>query len=65
VLSDQCRRSGGGLWFRNYPEFEEELLLLLENEAARKKLGESGRAFVLNQYSWKAVEQRLLAALGK
>lgn len=65
VLSDQCRRSGGGLWFRNYPEFEEELLLLLENAETRKKMGESGREFVLKQYSWDAVERRLLDALAK
>lgn len=63
VLSDQCRRSGGGLWFTNYPEFEEELLYLLEHADARRKLGESGRLFVQTQYSWPAVQDRMLAAL--
>ena len=56
VLQDQCQRSNGGLWFKNYPEFEEELLLLLEQPALRNMLGESGRRFVESEYSWNAVE---------
>lgn len=63
VLRDQCRRSGGGLWFRRYPEFEEELLLLLDQPEKRRALGESGRAFVLSEYGWPAVEARMFAAL--
>jgi glycosyltransferase involved in cell wall biosynthesis len=63
VLRDQCARSGGGLWFRHYPEFEEELLVLLDDPVRRRAMAESGRAFVLRTYSWPAVEQRLFAAL--
>ena len=65
VLQDQCQRSNGGLWFKNYPEFEEELLLLLEQPALRNMLGESGRRFVESEYSWNAVEQRMFAALDR
>ena len=43
VLRWQCRRSGGGLWFRHYPDFEEELLLLLNNENLRKRMGAAGK----------------------
>jgi len=63
VLRDQCRRAGGGLWFRHYPDFEEALLRLLDDPGLRQRLAESGRRFVLEQYSWSAVERRLLAAL--
>lgn len=63
VLRDQCQRSGAGLWFRRYPDFEEELSLLLDNPAQRNALGDSGRAFVQREYSWAAVESRLFAAL--
>jgi glycosyltransferase involved in cell wall biosynthesis len=63
VLAEQCRRGGGGLWFRNYPEFEEELLLLAEDAGLRNRLAESGRRFVLAEYSWPAVERRLWSAL--
>jgi glycosyltransferase involved in cell wall biosynthesis len=63
VLSWQCRRSGGGLWFKRYPEFEEELLLLLDNENLRRAMGDAGRAYVKREYSWESVEKRMLAAL--
>ena len=63
VLRDQCHRSGGGLWFRYYPEFEECLLRFLDDTTLRNAMAESGRRFVLDQYSWPAVEARLIDAL--
>lgn len=63
VLRDHCQQSGGGLWFRIYPEFEECLLRLLDDEPLRNKMGASGKRYVQNQYSWNAVEQRLMHAL--
>jgi len=63
VLQWQCRQSGGGLWFRTYPEFEEELSLLLDQPDLRRSLGQAGRAYVQSAYSWPAVEHRLFAAL--
>jgi len=63
VLLDQCQRSGGGLWFRHYPDFEECLTRLIDDPALRRQLAESGRNFVMTQYSWPAVEQRLFDAL--
>lgn len=63
VLQWQCRRSGAGLWFRNYPEFEEELVRLLDDAPLRKAMGEAGRQYVLREYAWDAVEKRFEAAL--
>ena len=63
VLPDQCRRSNGGLWFRNYPEFESMLNRLLDSESLRTQLGANGRAWVQEEYSWDAVGRRLLTAL--
>ena len=63
VLSWQCRQSGGGLWFRHYPDFEEELLLLVNNEELRKRMGAAGKNYVIREYSWESVEKRLYQAL--
>ena len=63
VLRDQCRRSGGGLWFKNYAQFEEEVLLLMDEGRTRAALAESGRRFVLDEYAWSAVERRMLEAI--
>lgn len=63
VLRDHCERSNGGLWFRTYPEFEEELLLLLDNPELRTAMAEAGRKYVLREYAWEKVEARLMEAL--
>jgi glycosyltransferase involved in cell wall biosynthesis len=63
VMPDHCRRSNGGLWFRNYPEFEEALMLLLTHPAVRAQLADSGRKYVLSRYGWEKVDKRLFAAL--
>ncbi len=63
VLPFHCLRSGGGLWFRCYPEFEAELTLLLDNTELRTRMGAAGRHYVRTEYSWEAVERRLFAAL--
>ncbi len=65
VLRWQCRRSNGGLWFRAYPEFEEELKLLLDNKPLRDAMGAAGRSYVLNEYSWPSVEKRMFDALDR
>jgi glycosyltransferase involved in cell wall biosynthesis len=63
VLRHQCIRSGGGLWFRRYPEFEEEVLLLTRDPALHRSLAEAGRDFVRRHYTWAAVEQRMREGL--
>ncbi|MCP5489151.1 MAG: glycosyltransferase family 4 protein [Verrucomicrobia bacterium] len=63
VLTDQCRRSGGGLWFRVYPEFEEMLSYLLDHPDIAARMGDAGRDFVLREYTWDAVLRRLFQAI--
>lgn len=63
VLQHQCQTSGGGLWFRNYPDFEECLLALLDDAALRDSLGQAGRNYVLRELSPEAIDRRLLEAL--
>ena len=63
VLRDQTRRANGGLWFRDYPEFQECLDLFLGRPGLAARLGASGRAFTLREYAPEAVQERLMAAL--
>jgi glycosyltransferase involved in cell wall biosynthesis len=49
---EHCERSGGGLWFTSYPEFEATLDRLLEDSTLRSTLGENGRAYVDRFYQW-------------
>ncbi len=63
VMPYQCKRSNGGLWFSNYPEFEEALQLVLDHPDVGEAMAKSGREFVLREYSWKNVEECLLRAL--
>ncbi len=63
VLRSQCERANGGLWFRDYPEFEEELLLLLDDPATATALAARGRAWTVETYAPAAVRARLGKAL--
>ena len=63
VLVAQCRAARAGLWFRHYPDFEAELLRLLDDPAARAALGEAGRRHVATEYAWPAIERKLREAV--
>jgi glycosyltransferase involved in cell wall biosynthesis len=55
TLVGQCRRAGGGLWYTNADEFAVGLEML--DPETRRRMGESGRRYVREQYSWERVEQ--------
>ncbi len=55
---EHCERSGGGLWFGSYAEFEAVLDRLLSDDRLRKVLGERGHAYVEKHYSWPVLIRR-------
>lgn len=55
VTKNFCKLSNGGLYFSNYLEFEECLKYLLRNPLVADKMGEQGRQFVINNFSWDVV----------
>jgi glycosyltransferase involved in cell wall biosynthesis len=63
VLREQVLRSGGGLFYESYEEFAACLDMLLTNKQLRRQLGQQGRRFVEQYYTWAAVEQRLEEAI--
>jgi glycosyltransferase involved in cell wall biosynthesis len=67
VLMGQCLRSNGGLFYHGYAEFAEGLKILLDQPDVGRRLGEQGRAYVEDEYSWERVEAKvedLLARTG-
>jgi glycosyltransferase involved in cell wall biosynthesis len=58
VTREHCVRSGGGLWFSSYPEFEVVLERLTADAALRNRLGERGRAYVEARFRWPVLIER-------
>jgi glycosyltransferase involved in cell wall biosynthesis len=58
VTREHCTQSNGGLYFTNYAEFEACLDLLLSRPGLRTALGQNGREYVLQHYSWDSILDR-------
>lgn len=63
VLVGQVNRSGGGVAYTGYAEFEAALDRLVADPALRRDLGARGRAYVGEHYAWDAVMDRYEAFL--
>ena len=63
VLCHQCRTAHGGLWFRDYADFEQALTWLLDHPDEARRLGDQGRSFVLREYAPAAIQRKLLDVL--
>lgn len=61
VLVGQSKRSGGGLPYRNYMEFEQHALTLLEESYANKGLSD----FVEKSYNWAVIEEKYIKSLAE
>ena len=60
VLRGQTVRGKAGLYYTNMREFSECLQALDHDEQLRSRLGENGRVFFRDHYSWPVVEQKYL-----
>jgi glycosyltransferase involved in cell wall biosynthesis len=60
VSIGQCRRSGGGLWYRNGDEFRAAADWLARDDDLRARLGQRGRDFVRRFYPWPRIVERYL-----
>ncbi len=54
VMVGQCRRAGGGLWYADEFEFAASIPILRDKETGRS-LGESGKRYVDDHYSWPVI----------
>jgi glycosyltransferase involved in cell wall biosynthesis len=60
---DHCAHSGGGLWFGSYREFEVIVDRLMADARLRQRLGENGRAYVQEHFTWPTVLERYVRFL--
>jgi glycosyltransferase involved in cell wall biosynthesis len=54
-LRGQAIRSNGAIPYEGYAEFEQAVMMLLEDPALADEMGASGRSYVEQQYEWKSV----------
>jgi glycosyltransferase involved in cell wall biosynthesis len=59
VLRDHVARSGGGITFGDYASFRAAVERLMRDPGERERMGAAGRAYVLEEYGWPAVWERL------
>ena len=57
-LAEECRASGGGLYYQNYDEFELILELGLRDPSLFPRLGAAGREFLESRHDWDSVLAR-------
>jgi glycosyltransferase involved in cell wall biosynthesis len=63
VTREHCERSGGGLWFDTYAQFEAVIDRLLADDGLRAALAARGAAYVDRFYRWPALVERYEAFL--
>ena len=63
VLAGHVGRSGGGLVYRSFAEFDVALDRLLDDAALRSEMGRRGREYVVANFGWPAVLERYEALL--
>ena len=63
VVTWHCRRSGGGLLFSDGAELAERLNLVARKPDLASELAEAGRRYVIENYTWETVLDRMEASL--
>lgn len=58
VLVGHCKRSGAGITYRTYEQFEKGMVSLLQDEMKSQKMSIAGKRYVSENYNWdKTVEK--------
>lgn len=65
VVAWHCRRSGAGITYADFDELVQALVVAAEHPEALRRLAAAGRDYVLAEYAWPAVLDRLEAALAE
>ncbi len=67
IVSEECavtanfvKESNGGFYFFDYYQFEVQINYLLEHQEIANKMGESGRNYVLKNFSWDVIVKKYM-----
>ncbi len=63
VLREHVLRSGGGLPYIGYHEFEAALDYLLDRPALRREMGKRGQSYTRRNFRWEEVVKRFITAV--
>ncbi|AFC99374.1 Glycosyltransferase [Methanocella conradii HZ254] len=63
VLKGHCEKSRGGMCYNSYEEFRDALDAVLGDPGLRKRMGEAGRAYVMEHYSMDAVRKKYITTI--
>jgi glycosyltransferase involved in cell wall biosynthesis len=63
VLRGQCLRSNAGLYYGNYYEFKEAFRLLLRTPHLCDVMGQNGKKYFQQHYTWDVIERKYLSIL--
>ncbi|WP_124065159.1 glycosyltransferase family 4 protein [Clostridium sp. E02] len=64
VLKGHCEKSGAGITYNNYQQFEEALEFLLKNEVEYEKMQYYGKKYIEENYSWDKTIDKYKMILG-
>ncbi len=63
VTSDFARRTNGGLWYTDYPEFRECVNYLLSHKAVGDAMGDNGFRYVMDHFTHQRIAENYLTFL--
>jgi len=64
VTKGHCDRSNGGLYFESSAEFTSVVNKLVRNEDDTREMGKRGKEYVLKNYTWDIVAERIIEYMG-
>ena len=62
---EHCRRSGGGVWFDDYADFEAGVDRLLDDQDLRSGMARVGAAYARDQFAWPRILDRYEELAGR
>lgn len=65
VLVGHCERGNAGLYYTDYSEFEYCLNMMLENDNLRKRMGLSGKEYVMKHFDWEIILGKFIECVNR